>query len=68
MTKRNWGLVFSTLAIALLFLTGCSGSNQETAPPAVDVATQTAVPLEIEQEAVTPIPEGEPEPTANCAN
>ncbi len=64
MTKRNWGLVVLTLAIALLFLTGCSGNNQGTAPPAADVAAQTATPLEIEQEAATPIPEGEPEPTA----
>jgi transglutaminase-like putative cysteine protease len=64
MTRRNWVLVFSTLVIALLFLAGCSGNNQETAPPAADVATQTAAPLEVEQEAATPIPEGEPEPTA----
>jgi len=64
MTKRNWVLVFSTLTIALLFLTGCSGNKQETAPPTVEVAAQTAAPLEIEQETVTPIPEGEPEPTA----
>ncbi len=64
MTRKNWVLVFSTLTIALLFLTGCSGNSQETAPPAADVATQTAAPLEVEQEAATPIPEGEPEPTA----
>ena len=64
MTKRNWVLVFSTLTIALLFLTGCGENNQETALPTVEVAAQTAAPLEIEQETVTPIPEGEFEPTA----
>jgi len=64
MTRRNWVLVFSILAISLLALTGCSGNNQETAPIAVDVATQTAVPLETEQETVAPTQEGEPEPTA----
>ena len=64
MTKRNWVLVFSTLTISLLFLTGCSGNNQETSPPTVEVVAQTAAPLEIEQETVTSIPEDEPEPTA----
>ncbi|TET96794.1 MAG: transglutaminase family protein [Anaerolineales bacterium] len=67
MSQKNVILVFSTLAIVLLILTGCSEKPQATAPPVVEVATQTETPLEIEpQETATPIPEGEPEPAATA--
>lgn len=67
MAHKNKVLVLFIFIIMLLLLTGCSKS-QDSAAPVVEVATQTAAPLDTEpQESVTPIEVDEPGPTATIA-
>jgi len=67
MAHKNKVLVLLTFVVMLLLLTGCS-ETQETTAPVVKDATQTATLLDTEpQESATPTEADEPEPTTAAA-